>query len=69
MWGYVPHTPTREFLPGPGSQLCLDLGNQRFSVWSGETMWGYAPHAPTREFLPGPGTQGDLGLRNRRVSV
>ena len=57
MWGYVPHTPTREFLPGPGSQLCLDLGNQRVSVWEGGTMWGYAPHTPTREFLPGPGSQ------------
>ena len=33
MWGYVPHTPTREFLPGPGTQWGLDLKNQRVSVW------------------------------------
>ena len=35
MWGYAPHTRTREFLPGPGTQWDLDLRNRRVSVWSG----------------------------------
>ena len=46
MWGYAPHTRTREFLPWTRYTILLDLRNQRVSVWSWGTMWGYAPHTP-----------------------
>ena len=60
MWGYAPHTRTREFLPWTRYTILLDLRNQRVSVWSWGTMWGYAPHTP-HQGVP-PWTRYTMGL-------
>ena len=69
MWGYAPHTPTREFLPGPGAQEGLVLRNQRVSVWRERIRCGALPHTPPRALPLDPDTQWDLDLRNQQVSV
>ena len=64
MWGYAPHTPTREFLPGPGTQLCLDLRNQRVSVWSGRgTDVGLCAPRPHQGVPPWTRYTRGLGLK------
>ena len=59
MWGYAPHAPTREFLPGPGTRGLGFKKSAGFCVGRGDAVGLCAPHP--HQGVP-PWTRYTMGL-------
>ena len=65
MWGYAPHTPTREFLPGPGSHFTGFKKSAFLCVEQQERMYCSIPRQRL-SVRSGPGQLVDRGFSDDR---